>query len=274
MVPGSTTVPMPFRFGFSWVHNNFGFNQLSAPSGALSFSGTYTNNGTSSGGSGFADFLLGVPVSSTKSILPQGMPYVSYTDFGTYAQDTWRITPRLTAVFGLRYDLFTSPIDRKNRISNFVPDGGTISQIAGGTGQVVIADQGKYSRAIIQTRKLNFTPRVSLAYKLGNKTVRAQCLWRLLLRRAGNRIFRASLPELSVRPNVQHDLLIDRYLPQHVYRHPTVALQRATCRSSSTFHCKTQLLTSTSGTSPLSIRLRTLLLYAVRTSDRRGRTSA
>ena len=99
------------------------------------------------------------------------MPYVSYTDFGTYAQDTWRITPRLTAVFGLRYDLFTSPIDRKNRISNFVPDGGTISQVSGGTGQVVIADQGKYSRAIIQTRKLNFTPRVSLAYKLGTSTV-------------------------------------------------------------------------------------------------------
>lgn len=160
-----------FRFGFSGVHNNFGFNQLSAPSGALSFSGAYTNNGSSSGGSGFADFLLGLPVSSTKSILPQGTPYVSYTDFGAYAQDTWRLTPKLTAVLGMRYDLFTAPIDRKNRMSNFVPDGGAISQVAGGTGQVVIANQGRYSRGIIQTRKLNFTPRVSLAYKVGNKTV-------------------------------------------------------------------------------------------------------
>lgn len=160
-----------FRFGFSGVHNNFGFNQLSAPSGALSFSGAYTNNGTSTGGSGFADFLLGLPVSSTKSILPQGTPFVSYTDFGVYGQDTWRITQRLTMVVGLRYDLFTSPIDRGNRISNFVPDGGTVSQVAGGTGKVVLADHGGYSRAIIQTRKLNFTPRVSFAYKLGPKTV-------------------------------------------------------------------------------------------------------
>ena len=160
-----------FRIGFSGVHNNFGFNQLSAPSGALSFSGAYTNNGTSAGGSGFADFLLGLPVSSTKSILPQGMPFVSYTDFGVYGQDTWRITQRLTMMVGLRYDLFTSPIDRRNRISTFVPDSGTILQVAGGTGKVVLADQGGYSRAIIQTRKLNFTPRVSFAYKLGTKTV-------------------------------------------------------------------------------------------------------
>lgn len=160
-----------FRFGFSGVHNNFGFNQLSAPSGALSFTGAYTNNGSSSGGSGFADFMLGLPVSSTKSILPSGMPYISYTDFGTYAQDTWRITPRLTAVFGLRYDLFTAPIDRKDRQSDFVPDGGTISTVPGGTGKVVLANRGGYSRGIIQTRKLNLTPRVSLAYKLGDKTV-------------------------------------------------------------------------------------------------------
>lgn len=160
-----------FRFGFSGVHNNFGFNQLSAPSGQLSFTGTYTNNGASSGGSGFADFLLGLPVSSTKSILPSGMPYVSYTDFGSYAQDTWRITPKLTAVLGLRYDLFTSLIDRKNRQSNFVPEGGAIAAAPGGTGAVVIANQGGYSRGIVQTRKLNFTPRLSLAYKVGDKTV-------------------------------------------------------------------------------------------------------
>jgi outer membrane receptor protein involved in Fe transport len=159
------------RFGFSGVHNNFGFNQLSAPSGALSFSGAYTNSGTTGGGSGFADFLLGLPVSSTKSILPSGTPYVSYTEFGSFAQDTWRLTPRLTAVFGVRYDLYTSPIDRKDRQANFIPDGGVISELPGGTGKIVIANQGGYSRGILQTRKLNFTPRFSLAYKLGNKSV-------------------------------------------------------------------------------------------------------
>ncbi|SFR98232.1 Carboxypeptidase regulatory-like domain-containing protein [Granulicella pectinivorans] len=160
-----------FRFGASVVHNNFGFNQLSAPSGALSFTGAYTNNGSGTGGSGFADFLLGIPVSSTKSILPQGTPYISYNEIGAFAQDTWRLTPRLTAVVGVRYDLFTSPIDRKDRQSNFIPDGGVIASVPGGTGTIALANQGGYSRGIIQTRKLNFTPRVSLAYKLGDKNV-------------------------------------------------------------------------------------------------------
>ncbi|MDE1178451.1 MAG: TonB-dependent receptor [Edaphobacter sp.] len=159
------------RFGFSGVHNNFGFNQLSAPSGALSYSGTYTNSGTSAGGSGFADFLLGLPVSASKSLLPSGMPYISYSDIGSYAQDTWRITPRLTAVFGIRYDLFTALVDRKNRQADFVPSGGSISPVAGSTGTVVVAGQGGYSRGIVQTQKFNFTPRISLAYKLGDKTV-------------------------------------------------------------------------------------------------------
>lgn len=170
-----------FRFGATFVHHNYGFDQLSAPSGALTFSGAYTNTYitnpttpvtyTATGGSGFADFLLGIPVSSTKSILPQGTPFISYTEFGSFAQDTWRVTPRLTAVIGIRYDLFTSPIDSKDRQSNFIPDGGTIATAPGGTGTIAIAGQGGYSRGIIQTRKLNFSPRVSLAYKLGDKNV-------------------------------------------------------------------------------------------------------
>ncbi len=160
-----------FRFGASAVHNNFGFNQLSAPSGALSFTGAYTNNGSGTGGSGFADFLLGTPVSLTKSILPQGTPYISYTEFGAFAQDMWRLTSRLTAVAGLRYDLFTSPIDRKDRQSNFIPDDGVIAATPDGRGTIALASQGGYSRAIIQTRKLNFIPRMSLACKLGDKNV-------------------------------------------------------------------------------------------------------
>jgi hypothetical protein len=159
------------RFGFAGVHNDFGFNQLQAPSGALSFTGTYTNNGSSSGGSGFADFLLGLPVNASKSLLPSGQPLVSYTDIGAYGQDTWRLSKRLTAVFGLRYDLYTPPIDRKDRQSNFVPNGGTISTVAGGTGTIAVANQGGYSRGIIQTRRLDFSPRVSFAYRVGGRTV-------------------------------------------------------------------------------------------------------
>jgi hypothetical protein len=63
------------RFGTSIVHNGFGFFQLGAPSGLLSFTGVYSNNpAISSGGNGFADFLLGLASSSSKSSAPSGVP--------------------------------------------------------------------------------------------------------------------------------------------------------------------------------------------------------
>src|SRR5579884_709239 len=72
------------KFGFSAVHNGFGFFQLSGSSGSLNFSGNYTNNPASPSGTGsaFADFLLGLPGSSTKAALPNGVPYLSYTEYG------------------------------------------------------------------------------------------------------------------------------------------------------------------------------------------------
>ena len=111
------------KFGFSAVHNAFGFFQLGNASGSLNYSGTYTNNPQAPAGSGnpWADFLLGLPGSSSKASLPKGVPYLSYTEFGSFAQDQWRATNRLTVTLGIRHDLFTNPTERYNRQSNFVP---------------------------------------------------------------------------------------------------------------------------------------------------------
>ena len=150
------------RFGFSAVHNRFGFFQLSAPSGSLSFSGVYTNNpARATGGNGFADFLLGLPVSSIKSAAPSGVPYMRYTEYGGFVQDTWRATRELTVNIGLRYDLFTPLTEKYNRQSDFLL----------GTGTLVLAGQNGYSASILDTQKHNFSPRVGLAYRAGDKTV-------------------------------------------------------------------------------------------------------
>jgi hypothetical protein len=150
------------RFGFSAVHNGFGFFQLGAPSGSLSFTGTYTNNpAASAGGNGFADFLLGLPASSSKSAAPYGVPYESYTEYGGFIQDTWRATTRLTVNLGLRYDLFTPLTERYNRQSDFLL----------GTGTLALAGQNGYSASILDTQKHNFSPRLGLAYRIGEKTV-------------------------------------------------------------------------------------------------------
>ena len=151
------------KFGFSAVHDEFAFFQLSNSSGSLSYSGVYTNNPASSAGtgSGFADFLLGDPASSSKASLVNGVPFLSYTEYGVFAQDQWRATTRLTVTAGIRYDLFTPPTERYNRQSDFVP----------GPGTEAIAGQNGVSSALLNTRKNDFSPRLGLAYRIGEKTV-------------------------------------------------------------------------------------------------------
>ena len=150
------------RFGASIVHNGFGFFQLGAPSGSLSFTGVYSNNpATSAGGNGFADFLLGLGASSSKSAAPYGVPYETYTEYGGFIQDTWRATNRLTVNLGLRYDLFTPLTERYNRQSDYLLGSGTLA----------LAGQNGYSASILDTQTHDFSPRIGLAYRADDKTV-------------------------------------------------------------------------------------------------------
>ncbi len=142
------------RFGFSVIQNRFGFFQLASPSGALDFSGTYT-------GLGFADFLLGLPDSAGKSALPGGTPYERYGEYGAFVQDQWRATARLSVSQGLRYDLFTPVSERHNRQSDFLFNSGSL----------VLAGRNGVSSSILGLQKHDFSPRIGLAYRIGEKTV-------------------------------------------------------------------------------------------------------
>ena len=150
------------RFGFSAIQNRFGFFQLANSSGALSFNGTYTNDPASPSGTGagFADFLLGLPVSSGKSALPQGTPYARYGEYGAFLQDQWQVTNRLTLNLGLRYDLFTPLSEQHNRLADFLFGAGTL----------VLAGQNGISSSILDLQKHDFSPRIGFAYRIGDKT--------------------------------------------------------------------------------------------------------
>ncbi len=151
------------KFGGSVIHNDFGFFQLTSPAGALTYSGTYTNNPTSTSGSGnpWADFLLGLPASSSKVSVPQGVPYLAYTEGGMFWEDQWRATQRLTVTVGTRWDLFTWPTERYNRQSDFDP----------ATGGILLAGQNGVSRSLMNVHHDEFSPRIGLAYRIGEKTV-------------------------------------------------------------------------------------------------------
>jgi hypothetical protein len=79
--------------------------------------GTFTFNGSFTGQE-YADFELGLPYQSEVDNLPGD--YVGQSSaYAFYAQDNWKVTPRFTAVYGLRYELHPPYSDPRGDIGNF-----------------------------------------------------------------------------------------------------------------------------------------------------------
>ncbi|HWF48352.1 MAG TPA: carboxypeptidase regulatory-like domain-containing protein [Bryobacteraceae bacterium] len=113
-------------------------------------------------GAPLADFLMGDPAQLTGT---QTLDWARERDLyvGIYFQDDWKVSSRLTLNLGLRYELYTQPVDARNR-------GGLFDAA---TGQFVVPGQSGYSDAIVAGHDLNFAPRLGFAYSPSGKlTVR------------------------------------------------------------------------------------------------------
>jgi hypothetical protein len=151
------------KFGGQFIRYDTGFFQLPQPNGGLTFSGVYTNNPAHPQGTGYglADFILGLPVSGQKSSYTQGTPQEFDNEFGAFFQDQWRVRPKLTLNWGVRYDLLPPGTEKYNRQADFDP----------ATGQIALAGQNGFSAGILNTRYGDVSPRVGLAYTITPKTV-------------------------------------------------------------------------------------------------------
>lgn len=92
-----------FKFGGEYV-NWFVNRYLTTNAGLFgnySFTGRFT-------GVPYADFLLGLPTTVTR-VDPFPTQYNRFFDWALFAQDDWKITPRLTLNYGLRYE-YNDPV--------------------------------------------------------------------------------------------------------------------------------------------------------------------
>ena len=71
-----------------------------------------------------------------------------------YVQDDWKLSSHLTINLGVRYELFTQPVDAKNK--------GALFDAA--TGEFVLPGQSGYSDSIVKGHHLDFAPRLGFAY--------------------------------------------------------------------------------------------------------------
>ena len=97
------------------------FNGFSAfpTRGSYTFNGQFTRQtGASTSVTALSDFALGAPSDATRNIL-EGEFGMRFWNLNTFAQDTWRVTNRLTLNYGLRYEVNAPPYDVHNHWSNF-----------------------------------------------------------------------------------------------------------------------------------------------------------
>jgi outer membrane receptor protein involved in Fe transport len=145
------------KTGFDWIHFQLNYQQNELARGSYTYTGAFTSAEGTSGATGdaMADFLLGFPQNTSRN---EGntQAYMRQNSFGGFVQDDWRVSPRLTLNFGLRYEYVTPYTETRGDLLNLVyaagphPPPPQLQRV----GQAVSPD----------TR--NFAPRVGLAWRL------------------------------------------------------------------------------------------------------------
>lgn len=159
-----------FRFGgdLRRVHaDSIGGNN---PLGEFTFTGYATESpgdqvgqsATATSGSGFADFLLGLPT-STRIQAGLNKIYLRENEFDLYAQDDFRVRSGVTLNYGLRYEYFAPYTERNNRLVN-LDHNADFSAVA-----VVMPNangpfQGGFNAGLVNPDRTMFAPRVGGAW--------------------------------------------------------------------------------------------------------------
>ena len=198
-----------FKMGFEWQHVKFSTLQPPWSRGEFDYGSVYTDvPNVRNGNTGRAQFLL----SPTDPTVAGGIDNVggastgagnnsmyvsniSLTDngknyYGSYFNDDWKVTPKLTVNLGLRWDFFGLVFEHHGAQANFVPGGppsGTpLYLLPAGANRcellssfnTLLAQDGiglvignKYGKGLGNSQKYNFAPRVGFAYQVTPKLV-------------------------------------------------------------------------------------------------------
>jgi hypothetical protein len=113
------------KFGAQYLNNNQEFIYCFTCAGSYNFSENLTRlpdapaTALPLSGNGYASFLLGDVYSA--SIQTPGSFRFNGKAWGLYAQDTWRVTPKFTLNFGLRWDDYIQQHEHYNQMVDFDP---------------------------------------------------------------------------------------------------------------------------------------------------------
>ena len=117
-------------------------------------------------GNPIASLLLGDP--STGSTGTQISPFYSQHYVALWAQDDWKVTPKLTLNFGIRYDLLGARTERRNQLNGYFDT--KDANPYGSLGGLTFAGVNGTPRGAYSMNLLNIQPRFGAAYAFTSKT--------------------------------------------------------------------------------------------------------
>jgi hypothetical protein len=160
-----------FKFGVAAQILEYDTEQ--APRSSFSFSRLETSvpgDNTGNSGNSFASLMLGAVNSANFSTTSN--TDLRWSTYAMYAQDDWKITPRLTANMGLRVEVVPGLTDRYNHLTyldatapNPGADGFPGALQFSGSGSGLTGSRTPFPTAT------GWGPRLGFAYRLSNKTV-------------------------------------------------------------------------------------------------------
>jgi hypothetical protein len=127
-------------------------------------------------GIAYANFLLGWPSSASRGIArPAAYPRSTYSGF--YVQDDFKLHPRITMNFGLRYEYQTPWVEKFDRMFTFDPTTGSmvtagssmpsdlVPNVAATLPIITASQAGLPERSLMFTDTNNWNPRIGLAIR-------------------------------------------------------------------------------------------------------------
>jgi trimeric autotransporter adhesin len=127
-------------------------DQVASKSGQIGYSG-----------SAFADFLLGLPNSTS---LQAGLykTYLRENVYDWYVTDDFRMLSNFTLNYGLRYEYFGPYSEKNNRLVNLYPSSGQVPY-------TVVMPGGGNPAGLVNPDNSMFAPRIGFAYRLKNSGI-------------------------------------------------------------------------------------------------------
>jgi hypothetical protein len=154
------------KFGFNIQRDRI-FQGAIPDYGTFNFDGSITGNA-------YADFLLGLPQNSQRTN-PLINRSLNDSEMGVYAEDDFKVKPRLTLSYGLRWDYYATPTAADHLMynwddttGNLVVDPRAISKISPLYPSTIAVSPGSVTAI---SDKTNFVPRLGAAYRLTNHSV-------------------------------------------------------------------------------------------------------